>query len=119
MEDRTERKIESQEVSAGEVILSVKDLTTHYITREIGTCEAVRNVSFEICRGETLGLVGETGAGKSIVIDAISAVLGERTSPPKSSAERSCGRAGMCGRSATERCGRSVEARSPWSFKTP
>ena len=80
MEDRTERKIESQEVSAGEVILSVKDLTTHYITREIGTCEAVRNVSFEICRGETLGLVGETGAGKSIVIDAISAVLGERTS---------------------------------------
>ena len=35
MEDRTERKIESQEVSAGEVILSVKDLTTHYITREI------------------------------------------------------------------------------------
>ena len=116
MEDRTERKIESQEVSAGEVILSVKDLTTHYITREIGTCEAVRNVSFEICRGETLGLVGETGAGKTSIALSILRLL---PVPPKSSAERSCGRAGMCGRSATERCGRSVEARSPWSFKTP
>ena len=75
MEDRTERKIESQEVSAGEVILSVKDLTTHYITREIGTCEAVRNVSFEICRGETLGLVGETGAGKTSIALSILRLL--------------------------------------------
>ena len=39
-----EERIENTE----EVILSVKNLTTHYITREIGTCEAVRDVSFDI-----------------------------------------------------------------------
>ena len=75
MEDRTEQRMESREASTGEVILSVKNLTTHYITREIGTCEAVRDVSFEICRGETLGLVGETGAGKTSIALSILRLL--------------------------------------------
>ncbi len=44
--------------------LEIKDLTIHYITRS-GTVRAVNNVSFSIGKGETLGLVGETGAGKT------------------------------------------------------
>lgn len=44
--------------------LEIKDLTIHYITRS-GTVRAVNNVSFAIGKGETLGLVGETGAGKT------------------------------------------------------
>ena len=58
-----------------EVLLSVKNLTTQYVTREIGTCEAVRNVSFDIHKGETLGLVGETGAGKTSIALSILRLL--------------------------------------------
>ncbi len=44
--------------------LEIKDLTIHFVTRS-GTVRAVNNVSFSIGKGETLGLVGETGAGKT------------------------------------------------------
>ncbi len=62
-----------------ETILSIKDLTTYYITREMGTCKAVNNVSLEIKAGETLGLVGETGAGKTTIALSILRLL---QSPP-------------------------------------
>ncbi len=45
-------------------ILSIKDLTIHYITDD-GTVKAVNGIDLEINQGETLGLVGETGAGKT------------------------------------------------------
>ncbi|GAH76910.1 unnamed protein product, partial [marine sediment metagenome] len=47
------------------VILDVQDLTTYFYTEE-GTVKAVEGVSFQINEGETLGLVGETGCGKSV-----------------------------------------------------
>ncbi|MDO5718514.1 MAG: ABC transporter ATP-binding protein [Tissierellia bacterium] len=47
-----------------ESILDVKDLVVHYITEE-GTVEAVNGLNFKINYGETMGLVGETGAGKT------------------------------------------------------
>ncbi len=47
------------------VILDVKDLTTYFYTEE-GVVKAVEGVSFKIHQGETLGLVGETGCGKSV-----------------------------------------------------
>lgn len=54
-----------------ENVLSVKDLHIHYITRNMGTCRAVNGVSFDLAGGETLGLVGETGAGKTTIARGI------------------------------------------------
>jgi oligopeptide/dipeptide ABC transporter ATP-binding protein len=48
-----------------ESILDVQDLTTYFYTEE-GVVKAVEGVSFKIYEGETLGLVGETGCGKSV-----------------------------------------------------
>ncbi|MBA7556858.1 hypothetical protein ES705_49581 [subsurface metagenome] len=48
-----------------DVILEVKDLTTYFYTEE-GVVKAVEGVSFKIHEGEVLGLVGETGCGKSV-----------------------------------------------------
>lgn len=60
-------------------LLSIQDLSVHYITKDMGTCKAVNNVSFDIYEGETIGLVGETGAGKTTI--ALS-ILGLIPSPP-------------------------------------
>ncbi|MCI0825565.1 MAG: ATP-binding cassette domain-containing protein, partial [Chloroflexi bacterium] len=45
-------------------LLEVKDLRTHFFTFE-GVVKAVDGVSYDLEVGETLGLVGESGCGKS------------------------------------------------------
>lgn len=53
------------------IILKVESLVKHYplrggiFSRKIGYVKAVQDVSFDIVKGETLGLVGESGCGKS------------------------------------------------------
>ena len=47
-----------------ENLLEVKDLSIHY-TVDKSVVKAVNNISFTIKKGEALGLVGETGAGKT------------------------------------------------------
>lgn len=48
-----------------DALLDVRHLETHFVTGE-GTARAVDGVSLHVKRGETLGLVGESGCGKSV-----------------------------------------------------
>jgi peptide/nickel transport system ATP-binding protein len=49
-----------------EPLLRVTDLTTHFETQE-GCIRAVDGVDFDVGRGETLGVVGESGCGKTVL----------------------------------------------------
>ena len=53
-----------------EIILSVKDLVVHYVLED-ETVEAVNGVSFSLKKSRTIGLVGETGAGKTTTARSI------------------------------------------------
>lgn len=59
-------------------LLNVKDLEVVYQT-DLETVRAVNGISFSIRRGETLGIVGETGAGKTTTAYSILRLLPERT----------------------------------------
>ena len=61
-----------------EVLLKIKDLAVEYRTDE-ETVKAVNGISLEIAKGETLGLVGETGAGKTTTALSILRLLPDRT----------------------------------------
>lgn len=55
-------------------LLQIKDLVVEYAADK-KTVQAVNKVSFEMQKGETLGLVGETGAGKTTIARAILGIL--------------------------------------------
>ena len=61
-----------------EKLLEVKDLEVIYKT-DLETVHAVNKISFGLSRGKTLGIVGETGAGKTTTSLAILRLLPERT----------------------------------------
>lgn len=55
-------------------MLSIRDLAVAFQTRK-GEVNAVRGISFEVGRGETLGIVGESGSGKSVTSYALMRIL--------------------------------------------
>ncbi|MEZ4866628.1 MAG: ABC transporter ATP-binding protein [Caldilineaceae bacterium] len=57
-------------MSESPVLLSVNNLATHFFSRE-GVLKAVDGVSFAVQRGETLGIAGESGCGKSVMAQSI------------------------------------------------
>ena len=61
-----------------EVLLKIKDLAVEYRTDE-EIVRAVNGISLEIAKGETVGLVGETGAGKTTTALSILRLLPDRT----------------------------------------
>ena len=60
-----------------DVILSVRNLITEFATDE-GRVRAVDDVSFDLKAGQTLGIVGESGCGKSVTALSIMRLLPSR-----------------------------------------
>ncbi len=60
-------------------LLTVDNLTMHYMTRE-GPVRAVDGVSFTVERGQSLGLVGESGCGKSSIATSLLKLLPDNAS---------------------------------------
>ena len=73
---KKEIKIENQNHATS--LIEVKDLEIIYKT-DLETVYAVNGISFKVNRGETLGIVGETGAGKSTSVLSLLRLLPERT----------------------------------------
>src|ERR1039458_7744694 len=69
-------------MSQGDTLIEVRDLVKHFpiskgivFKRNVGAVRAVDGISFEVKAGETLGLVGETGCGKSTTARLITRLL--------------------------------------------
>jgi oligopeptide/dipeptide ABC transporter ATP-binding protein len=67
--------------SSGEPLVQVRDLVKHFpinkglLQRQVGAVRAVDGVTFDVRQGETLGLVGESGCGKSTTARLITRLL--------------------------------------------
>lgn len=83
--------MELPQMNARDVVLSVENLQTYFHTRD-GVVRAVDGVSYSVRAGEVLGVVGESGCGKSITALATMGLL------PKPAARIAGGRIELMGR---------------------
>jgi peptide/nickel transport system ATP-binding protein/oligopeptide transport system ATP-binding protein len=77
-----EQPVETTTVSNGENLIEVRDLVKHFpvskgiiFQKQVGAVRAVDGISFDIKRGEALGIVGETGCGKSTTARLVNRLL--------------------------------------------
>ena len=75
----------------GDTVLEVKDLVVHYVLED-ETVEAVNGIDFSLKSGRTLGLVGETGAGKTTTALSIMNLVPDPPGVIKSGKITVCGR---------------------------
>src|SRR5262245_48810615 len=61
-----------------DLLLEIKNLKTHFFLQE-GIVRAVDGVSLQVQRGQTLGVIGESGCGKSVMAQSILRIV---PSPP-------------------------------------
>ena len=67
-------------MSESDVVLEVKGLQVAFKVSKKDTLTAIRDVTFTVHRGETLGIVGESGCGKSVTANSIMRLLPKQTS---------------------------------------
>ena len=79
------KKYDRIDYKTSEKILQVKDLRISFRS-DAGIVKAVRGVSFDLYKGETLCLVGESGCGKSTVCKALMGILASEAIIDKGSA---------------------------------
>ena len=77
-----EKILEAKNVSIGYKIgdfrdIGLKEWVTRHLTHNfhVEVFQAVHNVSFELCKGEILGIIGSNGAGKSTLLKAVSGIM--------------------------------------------
>ena len=73
---RSEMLLRPRRATAGDLVLEVRDLETNFATED-GLVRAVDGVSFEVYRGEVLGIVGESGCGKTVTSLSVMGLLPE------------------------------------------
>ena len=96
-------------------LLEVNNLTTHFYT-DNGVVEAVDGISYSVDEGEIVGIVGESGCGKSV--SALS-IMGLIPDPPgKIVAARSSSTDRTSSNSPTRRCERCAATTSAWSSRS-
>ena len=71
---RTEAVAKARRRADADNLLEVRGLSTHFFTPD-GVVQAVDDVSFDVGYGETLGLVGESGCGKSVTALSIARLV--------------------------------------------
>ena len=67
-----------------DIILNARNVAVSFKV-EGGTVEAVKNMSFSLCKGETIAIVGESGSGKSVTARAVMRLLSRRATMGKDS----------------------------------
>jgi len=74
LQEVIKKKEEDRKEEMSDIVLEVEDLKTYFYTEE-GVVKALEKISLEIKKGEVLGLVGETGCGKTVTALSILQII--------------------------------------------